>query len=196
MEVPSLWPSQPSWQIPSFPVVPQNTHLHTCCHAAMRLNWGVGDTQPMASPAPRGSHIGYSPVCATRIPRVQHIAPNVATMQHHTHIPHCRIAAWEHSLRRGARSRRCRREASPQTVNAAERHGNLAYVRAARSRRCHRLRIPYIIMCRVAAPQNALTCPCSNAAMRHHLGGDAIGLKCHIYNNVPHSGTTHVPAFG
>ena len=59
-----------------------------------------------------------------------------------------------------------------QTIlrDAAERHRSLAYVRAARSRRCHRLRMSYIIMCRVAAPQNTRNSPRPDAAIRHHLG--------------------------
>ena len=59
--------------------------------------------------------------------------------------------------------------------NARSAYGSLAYVRAARSRRCHRSKMLFIIMCRVAAPQNtrrALVAtpvpprPCSHAAMR------------------------------
>ena len=80
--------------------------------------------------------------------------------------------------------------------DTAERHRNIAYARAARSRRCHRLRMSYIIMCRVAAPQNARTCPCSNAAMRLNLGDGATQPMASAATRASHIGYVPTPLRG
>ncbi|MDE6684779.1 MAG: hypothetical protein K2J94_06320, partial [Duncaniella sp.] len=60
------------------------------------------------------------------------------------------------------------------------------------AQRCHDATSLHEAHCR----RNAASWRGNIAYGEPRVAGDAIGLKCHIYNIVPHSGTTHVPAFG